>query len=132
MTYRSLTSFFIRPGKLCLILSIIMLLFPVIFPLSAQAHPPGTVILQYSPDAETLTVTITHSVSDQTKHFVKSVKITQNGELIKTFEYTSQPDTSTFTYEYVVQAKEKDELRVRVGCSRFGSRTATLIVGGSK
>lgn len=128
----SFPSFFVKPGKLCLILSLALFLIPVIIPLSAQAHSPSTVTLQYSPDSKILTVTIIHSVSDPTKHYVESVKIAQNGELIKTFEYTSQPDKSTFSYEYLIEAKEGDELKVRAGCSYFGSKTAKLIVGGSK
>ena len=124
--------FFVKPGKLCLILSLVLLLFPVIIPVSAQAHPPGPVTLQYSPASETLTVMITHSVSDPAKHYVESVKIAITGKLVKTFEYASQPEKSTFTYEYLIQAKEGDTLKVRAGCSRFGSKTGKLMVGGSK
>ncbi len=132
MTDTWVPPFFVKTVKRCLILSLVLFLFPVIIPLSAQAHPPGPITLQYSPDSETLTVTITHSVSDPAKHYVESVKIAKNGKLVKTFEYNSQPDKSTVTYEYLIQAKEGDELKVRAGCSRFGSKTGKLIVGGSK
>ena len=132
MTDSCFSPFLVKTGKLYLILSLVLFLFPVILPLSAQAHPPGTVTLQYNPDSKILTVTIIHSVSDPAKHYVESVRIAQNGELIKTFEYTKQPDKSTFTYEYLIEAKEGDELKVRAGCNYFGSKTAKLTVGGSK
>lgn len=122
----------LMPVNRCLVTLFLFVSFLLLLPLSAQAHPPGTVTLQYDRDAKVLTVTITHSVSDETTHYIESVTIARNGAPIKTFEYKSQPDKKTFTYEYLIEAQKGDELKVRAGCSYFGSKTNTLMVGESK
>ncbi|MBN2686660.1 MAG: hypothetical protein JXR85_00645 [Deltaproteobacteria bacterium] len=122
----------LTPVNRCLFTFFLFVSFLLLLPLSVQAHPPGTVTLQYDPDAKVLTVTITHSVADGTKHYIESVTIARNGELVKTFEYKSQPDKKTFTYEYLIETQKGDELKVRAGCNYFGSKTNTLIVGESK
>lgn len=115
----------IKPG---LIISIVCLMICAAFATAANAHRPGSVALDYIIDTKVLSVKIAHSVSNPAKHYVDKIKIEVNGELIKTFEYTSQPDNATFTYQYSIEAKEGDELKVRAECSYFGSRTEKLIV----
>jgi hypothetical protein len=115
----------IRPG---LIISIVCLIICAACPTTANAHRPGSATLGYNFDTRILSVTISHSVSNPMKHYVDKVKIALNGELIKTFEYTSQPDNASFTYQYSIEAMEGDELKVRAECSNFGSRTAKVIV----
>ena len=116
------------------IISIVFLMMFAVCPIKAKAHRPGSVTVNYNADTKVLSVTISHSVSNPEKHYVDKVKISLNGVLIKTFEYTSQPDNSTFVYQYSIEAKGGDELEVRAECNYFGSRTAKLIVGtaGSK
>jgi hypothetical protein len=120
--------------KQVLVVSIICLMTCAACPTKANAHRPGGVTLDYNIDTKVLSVAISHSVSNPAKHYVDKVTIAVNGELIKTFEYTSQPDNSTFTYQYSLEAKEGDELKVKAECNYFGSRTVKLIVGkaGSK
>lgn len=112
-----------------LIISIVCLMICAACPITANAHRPGSVTLNYNADTKVLSVTISHSVSNPAKHYVEKVTITLNGELFKTFEYTNQPDSSPFTYQYSIKATEGDELKVRTDCNYFGSRTAKIIVG---
>jgi len=114
--------------KPVLIISIVCLMIYAACPITANAHRPGSVTLDYDVDTKVLNVTISHSVSNPSKHYVDKVKIALNGELIKTFEYTSQPDDATFTYQYSIEATKGDELKVKAECSYFGSRTVKLIV----
>lgn len=114
--------------KQVLVILIVCLMTCAVCPTTANAHRPGSVTLDYNIDTKVLSVTITHSVSNPAEHYVDKIKIALNGEIIKTFEYTSQPDNSTFTYQYSIEAKEGDELKVRTECSYFGSRTVKLIV----
>ena len=111
-----------------LIISIVCLMICASFHATANAHRPGNVTLGYTIDTKVLSVTISHSVSNPAKHYVDKVTIALNGKLIKTFEYTSQPDNATFAYQYTIEAAEGDELKVRAECSYFGSRTEKLIV----
>ncbi|MBN2514892.1 MAG: hypothetical protein JXC33_02540 [Deltaproteobacteria bacterium] len=118
----------VKYTKQVLIISIICLMTCAVCPTTANAHSPGSVTLDYNIDTKVLSVTISHSVSNAAKHYVDKIKFSLNGELIKTFEYTSQPDNSTFTYQYSIEAKEGDTLEVKAECNYFGSRTAKLIV----
>lgn len=110
---------------LCFLLS-----FPALAlcPAQARAHGPNGVSLQYDPDSRTLTVTISHAVSDPRKHYVKKVTITQNGSPAATHEYASQPEASSFTYTYPVEAKAGGVLKVTAHCNYFGSKTGELTV----
>lgn len=52
------------------------------------AHSPSGMELAYDVDAQTLSVTITHSVADLDTHYVKRVEIKRNGELDRSEDYT--------------------------------------------
>ena len=108
-----------------------LLCFLAIFfcPAATQAHGPGDVILNYDSDSQILSVTISHSVSNPQKHYIKKITITKNGKPLETYEYKSQPDPSSFTYTYNVKAKEGDTLKVKAKCNYFGSKTRELTIG---
>lgn len=100
-----------------------------LWPTVAQAHGPNGVLLRYDSDARTLRVDISHSVSNPQKHYVKKVTITKNGEPVTVHEYTGQPETSSFTYTYPMEAKEGDTLKATADCNYFGSKTGEITVG---
>lgn len=109
----------------CLLLSFLAIF---LCPPVAQAHGPKDVTLTYDSDSRTLSVTVTHAVSNPQKHYVKKVTITKNGEPVATHEYTSQPESSSFTYTYPMEAKEGDTLKVKASCNYFGSETEEITV----
>ena len=108
-----------------------LLCFLAIFfcPAATYAHGPGDVTLNYDSDSHILSVTISHSVSNPEKHYIKRITITKNGKPLETYEYKSQPAPSPFTYTYKVEAKEGDTLKVKAKCNYFGSRTKELVIG---
>jgi len=108
-----------------------LLCFLAIFfcPAATYAHGPGDVTLNYDSDSNILSVTISHSVSNPQKHYIKKITITKNGKPFETYEYKSQPDPSSFTYTYNVEAKEGDTLKVKANCKYFGSKTKELVIG---
>jgi len=108
-----------------------LLCFLAIFfcPVATYAHGPGDVTLNYDSESQILSVTISHSVSNPQKHYIKKITITKNGKPLETYEYKSQPDPSSFTYTYNVEAKEGDKLKVKAKCNYFGSKTKELVIG---
>jgi len=100
-----------------------------LWPVTAQAHRPKDVTLTYDSDSRTLSVTVSHAVSNPRKHYVKKVTITKNSEPVATHEYTSQPEPSGFMYTYPIEAKAGDTLKVKVNCNYFGSKTGELTIG---
>jgi len=110
----------------CMLLCFMAISF---WPAATYAHGPGDVILNYDSDSQILSVTISHSVSNPQKHYIKKITITKNGKPLETYEYKSQPDPSSFTYTYNVKAKEGDTLKVKAKCNYFGSKTRELTIG---
>jgi len=94
----------------------------------AEAHAPSGMKLAYDPNASKLSVTITHTVSDPSTHYVHLVKVNRNEVTVLTEGYTSQPSPDTFTYTYDVAAKEGDTLEVAAECNLAGSITVRLDV----
>jgi len=103
----------------------IMLLVIGMIPLKANAHAPGSVSLSYNFSAQNLTVTISHSVSSTTSHYIKTVTVYKNSVQVKAYSYTSQPTTNTFSYYYNVTASDGDTLSAKADCSIGGSRSGS-------
>lgn len=113
-------------------LLITMLFCGVMLPLNlnyATAHPPDYVMLAYDEGTEELTVTIGHSVSNPATHYVKSVAITINSVLNKTKTYTSQPDSTEFSYVYLFSLVDGDIVSVTATCNLGGNSEGTLTIG---
>ena len=117
------------PGRRFIVVMIIGCAALFLFPSASMAHRPGNVTLKYDQAAETLSVSIMHSVSNPSKHYVEKVTIWENGSQVKVFVYENQPDKEAFTYDYSIKADKDDELKVKVECSYFGSRTEKFVVG---
>ena len=95
-----------------------------------RAHPPDNMVLAYDAKAQSLSVTITHTTSFPSKHYIKSVDIVQNGKALKNERYSSQPSPDTFTYTFAVPASPGDVLSVKATCSIFGSKEAEITIPG--
>ncbi len=102
-----------------------------LLPSSVQAHPPSTMTLSYNTSNQTLSVTITHAVSDPSTHYVKSVIVYKNDVKIIHENYTSQPSTDTFTYHYTLEATDGDVIEVTAICSISGQISRSITVGES-
>lgn len=100
----------------------------ITFPTAAFAHPPKEVSLAYDAVTGVLSVTVTHSTFFPSKHYVKTVAISQNGKAIQSAPYTSQPTSDTFTYTFPVKAVPGDELSAVASCNIFGSAEGKLAI----
>jgi len=109
----------------------ILLLFTVCFmyPQTSLAHAPKDVNLSYDSQSQILTVTMTHKSPFPNTHYIKSVEIKKNGNVVNTYKYENQPDQATFTYSYKVPATAGDTIETKASCSLFGSKTVNLTVG---
>ncbi len=94
----------------------------------AYAHSPQDMKLGYITSTSTLDVTITHESPFPSAHYVYKVDIDINGEVFLSEQYTGQPSTTTFTYSYIVQANQNDEIKATAFCNLFGSISETLLV----
>jgi hypothetical protein len=99
------------------------------FTVPVSAHPPSEMILEYDTDAQLLTVTLTHSVSDPSLHFIYRIDISLNGFLMIQEEYINQSTNATFFYTYPLDAQSGDSIYVFAECNLGGSLTDTLVVG---
>ena len=97
-----------------------------ITPVTANATPPSDVQLTYNMSDQTLTATITHASFMPGIHYIKTVEIKKNGQMISTNTYKNQPDKKIFTYSYKIPAINGDEIEVKASCSMYGSKTAKL------
>lgn len=96
--------------------------------ISASAHSPSEMELDYDKDDEILKVLIKHSVSDNESHFIQNIKVEVNGQEKISKDYASQPDKTEFTYAYDLTAKGGDEITVTADCNQGGDLSETLTI----
>jgi len=103
----------------------------LIFPALASATPPSAIEPVYLDKEQMLQVTITHNSFSPGFHYIKKVEIQKNSEQPVLYEYSNQPDKSTFTYKYTfkVLPKKGDRVDIKVSCSIYGSRTVKIVIG---
>jgi hypothetical protein len=92
----------------------------------AFANPPSNVVVTYDKSASQLTVTITHPVDDPSTHYIKNIKINDNGRIVVDRDYTSQPTKDTFSYQYTVPVDAGSTIRVTATCVLAGSTEGVL------
>jgi hypothetical protein len=110
-------------------MTIFFMVFLTIASINVRAHPPSNVVLDFNSSTNTLTVTITHVVDDNTTHYISSVVISVNGSVDQTLGYSSQPDLAFFIYEYTVITNDGSTIKVETTCIEGG--TFTEILGGT-
>lgn len=96
----------------------------------AVAHAPSDVEVNFNELTGDLAVTITHQVDNPTTHYVKQITVRQGTTVHTSTSYTSQPDRSSFTYNFnLPKLKEAiGEITVDTQCNQFGSRSGTLML----
>lgn len=105
-----------------------LLLLVSMLAIPAIAHSPSQVHLAYDDLNQTLNVTITHTSSNIDSHFIREVVVQKNGDDVLRKEYTNQTATTTFSYNYPINASSADLLRAVAYCSISGSRSAEIRV----
>ena len=105
-------------------LAALILFFMLALP--ATAHPPAWISLTYDSQNQSLNVTTTHQVSNPAGHYVFKIAVQKNGTQVLTKEYTSQPTSGTFRYEYPINATKGDVLKATAYCSIAGSKSGEI------
>ena len=108
------------------LLSIFFIIFFAIAGINVRAHPPNDMSFEYNSSTNTLKVSITHGVTNNSSHYVISVVVRVNGSIDQTQFYVSQPDLLFFIYEYTVTTNDGYTIQVTATCSQGGSITKTL------
>lgn len=109
-----------------LAVALLILFLPLVLMAPIMAHPPSQVSLAYDDSNQSLAVTITHTVSSPSSHYVFKVEVLKNGEAVLAGEYKNQPTDSTFTYDYPVNASSGDVLKATAYCVIAGSRSGEV------
>lgn len=110
----------------CMLFFLLLSLIFALGPAMAWGHGPKDTTLAYDTGSRTLSVTISHAVSNPQTHYIKAVSIAKNGVLVVRHEYTGQPDSSPFTYAYTIEAGPGDMIEATADCNYSGSKTGTL------
>ncbi|HEY9160088.1 MAG TPA: hypothetical protein VIS94_03255 [Desulfomonilia bacterium] len=111
-----------------IILTVLAVGFSSVLPVPANATPPSDIQLSYDISTQTLTATITHASFVPGIHYIKTVEIKKNGQMISANTYKNQPDKKTFTYTYKIPAGIGDEFEVTATCNMYGSKTVKMVV----
>jgi len=112
--------------KIYYLISVFSITFLILASINVRAHPPQGLDLEYDSNTNTLTVSITHAVPDNTTHYIFSVIVSVNGSVVLSPTYTSQPDLGFFIYEYGVTTNDGSTIQVTASCSEGGVLTSTL------
>lgn len=100
----------------------------VLFPQIVSAHSPQSMTLNYTASSNTLSVSITHNVGDPSSHYINNVKIENSSEVITSPNYTSQPSSSSFIYEYQLPVTDGENITITATCNLGGSISRSLII----
>jgi hypothetical protein len=104
----------------------------VLFSINASAHSPSSMSINYDNETKILVVSITHIVSNPEEHYIYNITIEKNNNFYKSFDYTSQPSSSSFTYNYSdIDSINGDMFSVTARCIQGGQISKSLTVGSS-
>ena len=112
-------------GSIC---SLILCAVYFMCPQTSFANPPQDMKLLYDSKSQMLAVTVTHKSATPNLHYIKSVEIKKNGNMVSDNKYESQSDQTPFTYNYKTPATAGETFEVTARCSLFGSKTVNLTV----
>ncbi|MFA6169630.1 MAG: hypothetical protein WCW67_01845 [Candidatus Margulisiibacteriota bacterium] len=91
------------------------------------AHPPKKITLKLN--GQRLSVDVLHESMNIEDHFVKTIVVLLDNEKIIEQHYTfQQPGGQSAVYDIPDLLKDHKTLAVTASCSKFGSRTQTLML----
>jgi hypothetical protein len=117
--------------KFLLFLSIFFIICLLSPTLNVRGHTPAEMSLSYNSVTDELTVSISHSVSNPTTHYIFRVRIWVNTSLTNDTAYSSQPTTNNFAYVYNIIANIGATIQVTGNCNQGGSVTRSITVGNT-
>ena len=106
---------------------LVTILLLVFLPIALLAHPPKKVNVKYEKESKLLIISIPHSVKDVTKHYIKSITISVNGNEIKVLEYKSQSSETSHNVEIELpELKNGDKVKVKAKCNKMGAKKTII------
>ncbi|MBN2790007.1 MAG: hypothetical protein JXR69_07445 [Candidatus Delongbacteria bacterium] len=94
-----------------------------------SAHSASKVEAKYNFENKLLTVNFTHSVKDNTKHFIEEVKIDLNGKEIISQMLSSQDDNVKGELLFKINdTKLGDVINISAKCNKGGTRKFELVL----
>lgn len=101
----------------------------VIFSLSlAWAIPPSDLKLSYSLETKTLHIEMSHVSTNLRKHHIRRIVVFKNDQEIEDLYLNTQTTASSVVQDVVLNAKDKDVIRVKAICSEAGFAEGSLTV----
>ncbi len=107
------------------------LVISIFLAINVSAHPASNMELSFDSETQEIEVLITHSVSNRETHYISDVVISKNGEVYNSYNYTSQPTNSSFTYKYEITATAGDEIEVFTECNLGGTLTKQITISSN-
>jgi desulfoferrodoxin (superoxide reductase-like protein) len=105
----------------------IMILGMMLLAVPLLAHRPTGVVLDYDSETSILSISVTHSVNNSSKHYVNKVIVELNGKEIIEQKFKRQTDDELQEVVYkVIDAKEGDKIAVTAYCNISGKKKASL------
>lgn len=97
--------------------------------LTAYAHPPSTIKIQFDLATQILKADIEHRVSDPATHYINKVDIGLNGEEIQTLSFPAQATPKRQILEIqLAGVKSGDTISVEGYCNLSGKLTEKITV----
>lgn len=94
-----------------------------------SAHPASKVEAKYNFENKLLTVDFTHSVKDNSKHFITEVKIVLNGKEIISQILNYQDDNVKGELIFKINdTKLGDKINISAKCNKGGTKTFELVL----
>ncbi len=114
------------PFYAALSVSVLLVVTFTLFFSTVSAHPPSNMELSYDPIAGKLRVNIGHRVGDISSHYIESVVIRNNGNVVLEENYQDQQKRSGGTFEYDLSASNLGRITVEAECNRFGQISRSI------
>ncbi len=93
------------------------------------AHPADEIRASYKASNQTLEISFDHKVKDANAHFIDSVEIRLNGDMIITQLTHAQIDNSGGSFLYKIPNLQKnDKLEIILICNKGGKKSTTMVL----
>lgn len=108
------------------ILIITLVLFTVSF---VYAHPASSMNVSFDKNSKTLKVSYVHKVSNESEHYIESIKITNNKKDVVAQYMTKQDNKDGGSVYYkITDAKTGDKITVTSACNKGGKKSETITI----
>ncbi len=92
-----------------------------------QAHPPGKIELSYDAKEHILTVKIDHVTNNTLKHYIRKLTLFKNDQELDSYYFVTQSPQG-LEEKIPLEAKSKDNIRVKAICKQAGYLEQTLTI----